>query len=159
MNTVSSARVCTALLRIAIGLLLIVAGIAKFMSPLSFFDALQAADWLPHSLSSLLFIGVPVLEVALGVGLLIGWKVRAAAISSFISIALFTVFLLIEMARGNDINCGCFGESNGLLVLLTTGSGPLIRNGLLLIMAGSLVRSATSSDRWSIDRILRSYER
>jgi uncharacterized membrane protein YphA (DoxX/SURF4 family) len=159
MNSASLAQVRTAFLRIAIGLLLIVAGTAKFMAPLPFFAALNAADWLPHTLSSLLIVGVPVVEVALGFGLLIGWKVRATAIISFILMALFTGFLLIETARGNDINCGCFGESNGLLDLLTMGNGALIRNGLLLLMAGSLVRSSTSSDRWSIDVILCSHER
>lgn len=158
MNTVILAQVRTAFLRIAIGLLLIVAGTAKFISPLAFFAALKAADWLPHTLSSLLVIGVPVVEFALGFGLLIGWKVRTMAISSFVLIALFTGFLLIETARGNDIGCGCFGESSGLLALLTTGSAALIRNGVLLLMAGSLVRSATSSDRWSIDRLFCSYE-
>jgi uncharacterized membrane protein YphA (DoxX/SURF4 family) len=159
MNRVSLTQVRTAFLRIAIGLLLILAGIAKAMSPLGFYAALNAAEWLPHTLSGLLVIGVPVVEVALGVGLLIGWKVRATAILSFILMALFTGFLLIETARGNNINCGCFGESNGLLALLNSGSGALIRNGLLLLMAASLIRSATSSDRWSIDGILCSYER
>ncbi|PYT07943.1 MAG: hypothetical protein DMF60_06045 [Acidobacteria bacterium] len=158
MNKVSLAQVRTAFLRIAIGLLLIGAGIAKLMSPLAFLAALKAADWLPNTLLSLLLIGVPVVEVALGFVLLIGWKVRTTAIGSFILIALFTVFLLIETARGNNTNCGCFGESNGLMVLLTTGSGALIRNGLLLLMSVSLARGATSSDRWTIDRILCPYE-
>src|SRR5216117_3361658 len=113
MNKVSLAQVRTAFLRIAIGLLLMVAGTAKFMAPLPFFAALNAADWLPDTLSSLLVVGVPIVEVALGFGLLIGWKVRATAISSFILMALFTGFLLIETARGNNVNCGCFGESDG----------------------------------------------
>ena len=159
MNTASLAQVRRAFLRIAIGLLLIVAGIAKFMSPLAFFAALKAADWLPHTLSSLLVIGIPVAEVGFGFALLIGWKVRAAALSSFILIAAFTGFLLIEKARGDNNNCGCFGESNGLPARLSTGSGALIRNALLLLMTTSLVRSANSSDRWSIDRMLGSYER
>jgi len=159
MNRVSLTQVRTAFLRIAIGLLLILAGIAKAISPLTFSAALNAAEWLPHTLSNFLVVGVPVVEVALGFGLLIGWKVRATAIITFVLMALFTGFLLIETARGNSINCGCFGESNGLLAPLTSGSGALIRNGLLLLMAGILIRSATSSDRWSVDRILCSYER
>lgn len=127
------------------------AAIAKLMSPLAFFAALKAATWLPHSVPGLLVIGVPVVELVLGSGLLIGWKVRTMAMSSFILIAIFTGFLLIETARGNNFNCGCFGESNGLLPV-STGSGALIRNGLLLLMAGSLIRNAGLSDRWSIDR-------
>ena len=149
-KTINIAQVRTAFSRIATGLLLTAAAITKLISPLAFFAALKAADRLPDAVSGLLVIGVPLIELVLGCGLLIGWKVRTMAMISFILIAMFTGFLLIETARGNNFNCGCFGESNAPL-LITTGSGALIRNGLLLLMAGSLVRGAGLSDRWSID--------
>ncbi len=55
--------------------------------------------------------GVPLWEISLGVALLVapGWYRAATAVLALGTFALFTVFLVRVLRRGDEVDCGCFG--------------------------------------------------
>jgi hypothetical protein len=83
--------------------------------------------------SDALAVGVPVVEIALAVGLVIvpGW----AALGALAVLAGFTTILLRAMAAGVDVGCGCFGTARREPVSFVE----IVRNGLL---AGGAVLAA-----------------
>ncbi len=84
-------------------------GWIKLQSPQAFADSIATFQLLPAPLISLLALGLPPFELAVGGLLLTGWKPRAAA---FCGLAACTVFLLAlgsALVRGLPVECGCFG--------------------------------------------------
>ena len=67
------------------------ASVAKLKSPRTFVQAVRAYDATPEWLSKAIGYGLPVLELALGILLIVGIAVRLAAI---VSAVLFVVFLI-----------------------------------------------------------------
>jgi len=67
----------------------------------------------------------PWVEIALGVLLLIGWKIRYFAIAACALLAAFLTVLTITYLRGIDANCGCFSFEDRIS-LLTIGRDTLI---------------------------------
>jgi hypothetical protein len=73
---------------------------------------------LPDIIINLLALVLPMLELFLATSLLSGIYTRGA---SFIASILFLVFataLSINLIRGLDISCGCFGKSSGSITWL-----------------------------------------
>lgn len=125
-------RVLGWICRVTLGGLFIYAGFTK-LYPLDhrflFEITLDTYQLLPPRAVIAVAFLLPWLEVALGLLLLSGWKLRYTA--SFIS-ALLTVFIAVmsvTYARGIEANCGCFGF--GEPITPTT----LARDGLMLAMA------------------------
>jgi uncharacterized membrane protein YphA (DoxX/SURF4 family) len=87
------------------------------------FRALQLPS--PDSLA----IAVPVVELALAVGLVLapGW----AAAGALALLAAFSVFLARAVRAGVDVGCGCFGSAGNEPVSYVE----LVRNGLLGLAA------------------------
>lgn len=86
------------------------AGITKMISPLPFADSIATFEALPNGLINIVALGLPVLEVALGGMLLIGFKLRAASFGVLILSIIFFLALAQGVARGLEIDCGCFGS-------------------------------------------------
>jgi len=82
-----------------------------------------------------LAVAVPVIELALAVGLVVvpGW----AAAGALAVLAAFTVFLARAVVDGVDVGCGCFGSAGDDPVSWVE----LLRNGLL---AGAAVLALTA---------------
>ncbi len=72
-------------------------------------------------------------EVAIGLALLSGLWLRAAALAGAALLALFTVGLSQALARGIDLSCGCFG-GNAPATWLT-----VLRDLAMLVPAVALV--------------------
>lgn len=141
MSKAKLRHISATLLRCAAGLLFLYAGVAKLLDPFPFGAALAGADWLPEAIALSLLAGLPAAEVGLGLAFFAGLKLRAVAAAAFLLVAAFTVFLLVEAARGNT-GCGCFGGTR-LPTFFGTTAGALLRNGLLLVALGLLGRRAT----------------
>jgi len=56
---------------------------------------------------------IPWLELIIGVFLILGIFVRESAVLGSILMILFIMAIASAMARGLDIECGCFGTKNG----------------------------------------------
>lgn len=100
-------------------------GYIKIRSPLQFAAVLSGYQLFPDSLILPLTDYFPWIEIALGVLLLIGWKIRYVAIAACALLAAFLTVLTITYFRGIEANCGCFSFDDRIS-LLTLGRDTLI---------------------------------
>jgi uncharacterized membrane protein YphA (DoxX/SURF4 family) len=81
-----------------------------FDPPLQFMFAISGYKLpIPESLIMPIATYLPWIEIALGVALLIGWKIRLFAGMITALLLFFIVLLVVTYSRGIDANCGCFG--------------------------------------------------
>jgi uncharacterized membrane protein YphA (DoxX/SURF4 family) len=79
-------------------------------------------EWAVLTVARLL----PILELLLGAGLLIGWKLRQFALAGLLLLAFFFGILVFSYGKGMTIDCGCFGVGEAL------SAKTLLRDGALL---------------------------
>lgn len=117
--------------RLLLGLVFIYASFDKLLHPAEFADAVYRYQLLPASLVNPVAIVLPWLECLLGLSLVLGIGLPGSAL---LSAALLTVFLAalgFNLARGLDVNCGCFSTGGDDPATFLT----LLRDGLLLVPA------------------------
>jgi len=98
------------LFRIVLGGLFIYAGVVKVVDPLGFAQDIRDYRLVGQSLAFVAAIVLPWLEILAGAFLIAGvWK-RGAALVITGLLVFFIVLTLVTMARGLDVDCGCFGS-------------------------------------------------
>jgi uncharacterized membrane protein YphA (DoxX/SURF4 family) len=107
-------------LRLLLGGLFVLAGLAKVRDPAGFVT--EVANYRLFSEAAPLVAAVlPSVEVVAGLALLVGsapWR-RAAALLLGGLMTLFTGAVTLVVARGINISCGCFGGQTGPITGLT----------------------------------------
>ncbi len=114
--------------RIALGGVMLLAGISKAKDLARFEDAVGSFGFVPESLRGPLSKSVPTLEIALGAILLSGLAYRAASIVATAMLAAFTVALGVRIRRGGEAPCACFGS----LFESRVGPSHILRNAVLI---------------------------
>lgn len=97
-------------LRIGLGLVFIYAGVLKIRDPIAFAGSVAAYKILPYFFNYLVAATIPWVELACGLLLVVGYRVRAAAGITAAMNILFIVLLASTIVRGLDIDCGCFRQ-------------------------------------------------
>jgi uncharacterized membrane protein YphA (DoxX/SURF4 family) len=97
-------------LRVGLGLVFVYAGILKIRDPIAFAGSVAAYQLLPYSINYLVAATLPWVELACGLFLIIGYRVRASAGIIAAMNILFIVLLTSTIMRGLDIDCGCFRQ-------------------------------------------------
>jgi uncharacterized membrane protein YphA (DoxX/SURF4 family) len=115
--------------RFLFGLVFVYAGAAKIADPAAFaasiFQYQLLSDWLVYPAA--LFL--PWLEAVCGLCLWAGaFKRGAAAICNGL-LVIFMLALAINLWRGNDVACGCFGNAGS-----ADTQAALIRDGVMLAL-------------------------
>jgi len=109
------------LFRLVLGGLFIYAGVVKVLDPLGFAQDIRNYRLVGQSLSFIAAIVLPWLEILAGLALAAGvWKRASALIISGL-LVFFILLTLVTIARGLDVECGCFGalsRKSGLGVIL-----------------------------------------
>jgi len=151
----SGLRVLATLARLVLGGVWLAAGLAKITDLDASVRAVRAYQLLPEAVVSALGAALPAAEILLGVLLVLGAFVRAAAIVSAVLMAAFVVGIASAWARGLRIDCGCFGSGG----VLAAGADPtygweLARDGGLLVLAVLLVWRPTGY--YALDGVLAS---
>jgi uncharacterized membrane protein YphA (DoxX/SURF4 family) len=77
--------------------------------PQAFADSIASFQLIPVQLINLLALGLPPLEMIMGLLLVIGVHRRAASLGTTILTTIFAFALAQAMLRGLTIDCGCFG--------------------------------------------------
>jgi protein-disulfide isomerase/uncharacterized membrane protein YphA (DoxX/SURF4 family) len=125
--------------RLVLGVVWIWAAWSKLRSPRAFTQAVRAYDATPEWLSKSIGYGLPVLELALGILLILGLVTRIAAAVSGVLFVVFLIGLLQAAIRGIKLACGCFGGGG------VTGGGDtqytldVLRDLGLLVLSAYLV--------------------
>lgn len=99
--------------RLALAIIFLFAGIEKVINPGDFAVAIYNYRLLPDYSINFLAVFLPWLEIIIAVSLIIGINVRGAAALSSMLFLTFAIALTINLARGLDISCGCFGATSG----------------------------------------------
>ena len=124
--------------RAVVGGVFVVAGALKIPDPAAAVRAVRAYQLLPESLVAPVAFGLPVLEIAVGLALLLGVFVRAAAIASAVLLIVFLVGVGSAWARGLQIDCGCFGNGGQVAAGETAYPSEVLRDLALLVAALAL---------------------
>ena len=123
------------LCRIAVGLVMLAAALGKIGDPAAFATQIHHFRLMPIAGENLLAITLPWIELLAGLGLVLGVRARSGAWLSLAMMVVFTVAVGQAMARGLDIECGCFGTADAQHV----GTVKLLEN--LAITAAAVVAS------------------
>jgi uncharacterized membrane protein YphA (DoxX/SURF4 family) len=110
MNVVHRAAV---VVRIALGLLFIYASHSKILDPAAFSRTVYYYRLLPAEAVNVVAIVLPWIEVLVGVFLVVGFKLRGAALLASASMVIFLAAMTSALARGLNIDCGCFSADGG----------------------------------------------
>ena len=136
-------------LRIFIGLVLFISGSEKLISPYqNFLYVIQAYEMLPSWLERLAALGVPWVELFVGIfmilGLWIHWSLKGALL-------LFASFIIIvgqALLRHLPIDqCGCFGESIHILPQYI-----IVFDSFVLLSIFWLIRNPSQIKVFSLDQ-------
>lgn len=98
----------TAAVRLLLGAMLLLSGALKLPDPGQFAQVVARYDIIPAGLVPYTAVLVPALETVLGLMVLVGYRIRAAACISLAMMVSFAVFITINLARGRSFECGCF---------------------------------------------------
>ncbi|MEV7183610.1 MauE/DoxX family redox-associated membrane protein [Kitasatospora sp. NPDC093102] len=127
------------------------AGLAKISDPAEAAQAVRAYEILPEGLVKPIGYGLPFLELALALLLLVGLGVRLVAGVSALLLLAFIAGIASAWARGISIDCGCFGGGGHVDESQTKYLQEILRDTGFLLLAGWLLwrpRTRLSVDRW-----------
>ena len=101
-------------LRIAMGVLFVVAGGMKVLDPHAF--AIQVANYriVPHAASVALALYLPWLEILCGGCIVFQKLYRGSLLVTGSLMLVFIAALISAWKRGLRISCGCFGSTQGM---------------------------------------------
>ena len=103
----------TWLLRLVVGGAFIFAGVLKIADPAKFAIDVSNYRLVPHELINLVAILMPWMEVVAGAFVVTGIWLRAATLVIASMTVMFAIVILSALARGLNIECGCFGTLGG----------------------------------------------
>jgi uncharacterized membrane protein YphA (DoxX/SURF4 family) len=139
-----SGRISYHLCRLLLGGVFVWAGAVKAFDVPVFAGQVAAYQLLPYSWNYAVAATLPYVELLAGILLLFNLRVKSAALLTALLNMLFVVILLSVLARGLNIDCGCFGPDAGTTPLQALG-----RDLVLLALAVAIFiqhdRYATSA--------------
>jgi len=121
------------LLEVALGAIFFYAGWQKHLHPYEFAEAVLAYRLLPDSLVGVAAGTLPWLEMAAGLFLVLGLKKRSCLLLLGLMASLFMVIMLLTLARGLKIDCGC-----GLFFPRQVGLAVVAEDAFFLLWAAGL---------------------
>jgi uncharacterized membrane protein YphA (DoxX/SURF4 family) len=126
-------RVSYHLCRLLLGGVFAWAGAVKALDVPAFAGQVAAYQLLPYAWNYAVAATLPYVELLTGALLLVNVRGRAAALLTVLLNAVFIAALLSLLARGLEIDCGCFGPDAGTTPLQALG------RDLLLLALGIVV--------------------
>jgi uncharacterized membrane protein YphA (DoxX/SURF4 family) len=121
------------ILRLGLAAVFLYAAYTKLkVSYLVFAMSIDAYQILPSNAILGVARALPWVELAVGVWLLIGWRIAPAALTAAVILGGFFSLMALTYGRGMAIDCGCFGLGEALTWKT------LLRDGMLVVAAGWL---------------------
>jgi len=121
--------------RLVLGVVFIVAGLDKILHPLAFAKSIDNYQILPVTLLNLAAIILPWIELVLGSILAAGVWLPGAVVLVNLLLAAFLAALIFNVARGLNVDCGCFTQSK---TENPATSWYIVRDTFFLLMGGYL---------------------
>jgi len=136
-------------IRTVLAFAFIYAAILKIAYPNEFSQMIANYKLLPDSFINILAIILPWIEISAGLLLLFGVAVKENSVIISGMLIVFIIAIAISLARGLNIDCGCFGTANGNklgLIKLLQNIGLLVI-GIILIIFNSTFLSMDESQQ------------
>ena len=136
--------------RLFLGGIFVYASYDKILHPVPFAEIVYNYQILPDVLVNLASLFLPWLELLVGLSLIMSiWLPGAVLICNALLLIFFTT-LLFNMARGLDIDCGCFtvsvgGSSGGHMLWYLFRDGFFLSVGLFLFFSFFFLRTPKGS--------------
>ena len=96
------------IVRLAVGITFIYASYYKILEPGGFAKSIWYYHLVPGGLINLLAIILPWIELVCGIGLIAGVFYRGSVFLTSLMTMVFILALASAIARGIDLDCGCF---------------------------------------------------
>ncbi len=96
------------MVRGALALVFIYAAAGKILQPAGFVNDIDNYRLLPYLIVSVMAVILPWIELLCGLLLIFGKWLRGASLVLIVLNAVFILAISSALARGLDINCGCF---------------------------------------------------
>jgi len=141
MKTILNNKYFLLVIRILLGVVFVYAAISKASDPEGFARAIANYKLLPIFLINILAIILPWIELCAGILLIFGVSVKENSMVLGGLLVVFVIAILISLARGLNIDCGCFGTVGGTKV----GIQKVLENIGLLISVIILIKFESNS--------------
>jgi uncharacterized membrane protein YphA (DoxX/SURF4 family) len=144
---------CSTVARLVLAGVWVWAGVAKIGDPDASVRAVRAYEILPEAFVKPFAWGLPFVELALAVLLLLGLATRPAAWVSAGLLLVFVAGTAAAWARGLQIDCGCFGGGGQAAADSARYLREMGRDGLFLCLA--ILVAAGAQSRLALDNLAR----
>jgi putative oxidoreductase len=124
-------RAVVLVLRWIVAAVFLAAAVPKVIDPATFATDIDNYRVLPDALIGPIAVGLPLIETIVGLALLTGIYARGAAIVAAGMLVAFAIAMIQAIARGIDLDCGCFGH----VVEAQVGWMTVSRNVVLTVAA------------------------
>jgi uncharacterized membrane protein YphA (DoxX/SURF4 family) len=128
-------RISYHLCRLLLGGVFVWAGAVKALDVPAFAGQVAAYHLLPYAWNYAVAAALPYIELLAGLLLVCNLRVKSASLLTVLLNGVFIAVLLSVLARGLDIDCGCFGPDAGTTPLQALG-----RDLVLLALAVAVYR-------------------
>lgn len=122
-------------IRLALGGVFVWAGTAKLVQTVSFVETVAAFDILPVDWAAPFALSVIWIELIAGGLLLLDIWPRSNALVLLVLLLVFSAALGINIYRGNDVTCGCFGGDGDSSLAWTLLRDLLLAGGAAVLLA------------------------
>ena len=147
-NSLLARPMVTRISGVVIGVVFIVAGLAKVGDPATFASQVHNFRMTPIWSENLIAVCLPWIEIVAGIAIVLNVRRRAGALLTSGLMIFFTLAVLQALIRGLDIDCGCFGTADATRV----GFVKLFENvGLTLLALLATVNPIGTSDSGGVD--------
>lgn len=123
------------LMRISLGIVFVYASIDKILHPKGFAETVYNYQILPDIFINLTAVILPVLEFLVGICLIAGLWIEGSVTLINLMLVVFIAALSFNLARGMNIQCGCFhaeaGDADKWEMIWT-----IVRDVVMLIAGG-----------------------
>ena len=144
LSVTVSNRVIVVLCRFLLAAIFIYAAVGKIIRPSEFADSVAGFRILPISLVNIFAIALPWIEVVCGLSLITGVLLRSGGLMLAGLNVVFIAAAASAMARGLNIECGCFTLSRAHD---TVGWSLIARDLGFLLMCVPIVLHSTMAER------------
>lgn len=110
MNKILSNPALLLIARIVLGLIFIIASAGKIYNPAVFAQEISNYDFMPYFTINLMAIILPWIELIAGIFLISGIRLKASSAIIGALLIVFIIAVATAMARGLNINCGCYSH-------------------------------------------------
>lgn len=136
LNNILNNKFLLLAFRIFLGFIFIFASVTKVTDPEGFSLSIYNYKLMPDFIINFLAIAIPWIELVAGILLVFGITVKENSAILTGLLVVFIIVVAISLARGLDIDCGCFGTVDGSKV----GIMKILENTGLLILGLILIK-------------------